>query len=268
LAENRGKLAGSMPKRRKQSNDDIVVDMPVSNSGGVSDVREPMSWTEDEQRVVITKVFAVFESTTLRNCHSGNVGVGGTVTVMGLVSILRALTLDDEGSTVFDFGCGFGRVLLSALALGFNGAYGCELPDNDPQRIVFEAVKAKVTLPPNSKLFCKWLGQDILDLELPDQLWHQISAVYSFWCGMDLPVQNRILELCKEKFINIRSLAVYRTREWPTPESGMMSLRAFPQGPQHLMLPFPTSPGSSQQRATPKNLDAFQDHPNPKCGLW
>ncbi len=53
------------------------------------------------------------------------------------------------------------------------------------------------------------------------------TPMYSF-CGMDLPVQNRILELCRERLISVRSVSVYpslyrTTREWPTPESVMMT---------------------------------------------
>jgi SAM-dependent methyltransferase len=171
-------------------------------------------WRKDPTLIKVDRIFKILKSVTMGCCHGGVSGMNGSVRPTSLIKIVSAL--GHHGGMFFDFGCGYGLVLLVALAMGFNIATGCELPVNSAQRIGFEATKAAIAAYPAAY----WLGQDILQLNLPLQTLEQISSAYAFWVGMPKPVQRCILDLCRSSFINIRSIAVFLDRKWPKPNNG------------------------------------------------
>ncbi len=78
------------------------------------------------------------------NCHSQAVaGIGGTAPAATKVVILRDLKkAHGMGGTLFDVGCGFGHFIFAALQMGYEGACGCDLPENQVQCAALTAAKA------------------------------------------------------------------------------------------------------------------------------
>jgi hypothetical protein len=173
-------------------------------------------WSEQEQIQSVKDVHSVLRGKTLGNFHSGVVGTGGTMRPTSLVRILRALMHPvGEGGSIFDVGCGFGPVILAAMKTGFRSGYGCELPGNIMQRSVFEDARHGLGLDQQTTNGpSDWISSDVLDLNLPLYLRLLITAVFSFWNGLDAAAQLRVLELCRDTFINVRALAVYWTPGW------------------------------------------------------
>ena len=63
------------------------------------------------------------------------------------------------GSNFVDFGAADGRAMLSAWVSGAGSVVGFELPDNKSQKLVFDAVLAR--LPHRAISSTKWLASDI-----------------------------------------------------------------------------------------------------------
>ena len=147
-------------------------------------------------------------------CHSGVQGVSGSLRQGSLLKVLDALSTN--GGHLVDFGCGFGRVLLAALAHGYHSATGWEFVENETQRVAFELTKAKFHTYSNAY----WIGQDILTLVPTLELRGQVTSAYAFWVGFPKPVQLRILDLCRSAFTNICSVALFLDRKWRKPEQG------------------------------------------------
>ena len=164
----------------------------------------------------VKRIFKTLNTVTMGCCHSGIAGVCGSVRPTSLIRVLSAL--GPKGGHLVGFGCGFGRVLLSAIAMGFHGATGWELAENVAQHVAFEATKAKLS---QDYAAASWLGQDILNLDLSSQFCGQVTSAYAFWVGFPEPVQHRILDFCRSAFTNICSVAVFLDRKWPKPEKGM-----------------------------------------------
>jgi hypothetical protein len=87
----------------------------------------------------VKRIFKTLNTVTMGCCHSGIAGVCGSVRPTSLIRVLSAL--GPKGGHLVDFGCGFGRVLLSAIAMGFHGATGWELAENVAQHVAFEQPK-------------------------------------------------------------------------------------------------------------------------------
>ena len=182
-----------------------------------------MPWSEREQIQSVHEVHSILKRITCGNVHSGMVGVGGTMRPTSLIRIFRALMHPvGEGGNLFDVGCGFGPVILSAMKTGFQSAYGCELPDNIAQRGVFEIARHGLGLDRQTTNGpSDWISSDVLDLDVPVYLRHIITAVFCFWCGLDASAQLRVLELCRVTFINVWAVAVYWAKGW-TKEDGIV----------------------------------------------
>ena len=86
--------------------------------------------------------------------------------------------------------------------------------------------KAKAWLGISPDDLCEWIGSDVLNLILSEHLSRRITAVYSFWNGLSGAAQLQTLELCR-KLVNVRSVAVYRTKGWSTPVAGMAAYTAI-----------------------------------------
>ena len=168
--------------------------------------------------IELKRIFQVLNTITMGCCHSGVKGVSGSLRQGSLLKVLNALSTN--GGHLVDFGCGFGRVLLSALAHGFHGATGWEFVENETQRVAFELTKAK--FPAYSD--ASWIGQDILTLDPTLELCGQVTSAYAFWVGFPKPVQLRILDLCGSSFNNICSVAVFLDSKWRKPKQGMVIL--------------------------------------------
>jgi hypothetical protein len=160
------------------------------------------------------RIFQTLNTITMGCCHSGVKGVSGSIRPLSLFTVLTAL--GSAGGHLVDFGCGFGRVLLAALATGFRGSTGWEFVENESQRVAFESTKAKL----HAYSDATWIGEDILTLEPTLELCGQVTSAYAFWVGFPKPVQLRILEICRLEFTNICSVAVFLDRKWPKPERG------------------------------------------------
>jgi hypothetical protein len=164
----------------------------------------------------------------MRNCHSAVAGIGGTARAATKVAILRDLKkAHGVGGTVFDVGCSFGHFMLAALQMGYEGACGCDLPENHIQCAALTNAKAWLGIAPDD--VCEWIGSDVTNLILPERLSRRITAVYSFWNGLSPAAKHRTLELCRT-LVNVRSAAVYRTKGWSTPVAGIAvySLSIYP----------------------------------------
>jgi len=62
-----------------------------------------------------------------------------------------------------------------------------------------------------------WISKDINELaELPDGT---ASSAFSFWVGIPLTTQEKILSLCAAS-LSIRSVCVFRDSKWRAPEDG------------------------------------------------
>ena len=153
------------------------------------------------------------------NCHSAVAGIGGTARAATKVAILRDLKkAHGVGGMVFDVGCSFGHFMLAALQMGYKGACGCDLPENHVQCAALTEAKARLGISPDE--ICEWIGSDVTNLVLPERLSRRITAVYSFWNGLSPAAQFQTLDLCR-KLVNVRSVAVYRTKGWLTPVAGI-----------------------------------------------
>lgn len=126
------------------------------------------------------------------------------------------------GGTLLDIGCGFGHILLAALQIGYNGACGCELPDNQVQCAVFAEAKTRLGISEDD--LCEWIGCDVTNLVLPERISRRITAVYSFWNGLVPAAQAATLDLCR-RLVNVRSVAVYRAKGWSTPDKGIKPIQ-------------------------------------------
>ena len=168
----------------------------------------------------LKRIFQTLGTITMGCCHSGVKGVSGSIRPTSLFYVLTALSLGSTGGHLVDFGCGFGRVLLAALAYGFCRSTGWEFVENKTQRVAFELTKTKLLA------YCDatWIGQDILTLVPTLELCGEVTSAYAFWVGFPKPVQLRILELCRSSFTNICSVAVFLDSKWRKAEQGTVIL--------------------------------------------
>ena len=164
------------------------------------------------------RIFRTLMTITMGCCHSGVKCVGGSIRPLSLFNVLTAL--GSTGGHLVDFGCGFGRVLLAALAMGFRSSTGWEFVENESQRVAFELTKTKLLAYSDAT----WIGQDILTLDPTLELCGEVTSAYAFWVGFPKPVQLRILDLCRSAFTNICSVAVFLDIKWRKPEQGTDSI--------------------------------------------
>ena len=219
--------------------------LPCTRTGPI----EVAPFTEAEQTDAVEKVHSALDRVTLGNNHGAVVGIGGTARTGTKVKVIRALlAAHGEGGTLFDVGCGFRHMMLAALTTGFDGACGCDLPDNAVQRQIIDSAKAQLRIDPDT--LCEWIGTNVMELVLPERLSRRITAVYSFWNGIGPDPQRRTLELCRDTLVNVRSVAVYLDKGW-TPTTGMAAIQftfsiMIPSITQSLIVFFTTSSCSSQ----------------------
>ncbi len=159
----------------------------------------------------------------------GVVAMNGNLRPTSLVRVLRALK--PEKSDFLDFGAGDGRVLHAAMASRASTAKGFELPANKAHKFVFDAVGKELHSDASSILStlrvawsnAEWCSQDIDSIRrIPGnsrRMPGNSQCVYSFWVGMPLQTQTRILRLSAQSPA-VKAIAVFRDRKWPKPESG------------------------------------------------
>jgi len=140
-------------------------------------------------------------------------GVNGSIRPSCLANIFSSLGVD--GCEFLDFGAGDGRVLIASISKGATKAYGYELPENGSHRLVLNAVLKYTEHDAISRL--QWISQDINHLfELPGSA----SCAFSFWVGIPLATQEKILHLCAASPM-INSLAVFKDMKWRQPDDGL-----------------------------------------------
>ena len=140
-------------------------------------------------------------------------GLNGSIRPSCLDKVLSALQVN--GRVFIDFGAGDGRALVASLLKGAAGAHGYEMPANEAHRFVLDAVLSKC--PEDMITRVHWISKDIDELsELPEG---SASCAFSFWVGIPLDTQEKILHLCAASF-SIRSVCVFRDSKWREPEDG------------------------------------------------
>ena len=140
-------------------------------------------------------------------------GLNGSIRPSCLDKVLSALQVN--GRVFIDFGAGDGRALVASLLKGAAGAHGYEMPANEAHRFVLDAVLSKC--PEDMITRVHWISKDIDELsELPEG---SASCAFSFWVGIPLDTQEKILHLCAASF-SIRSVCVFRASKWREPEDG------------------------------------------------
>jgi hypothetical protein len=140
-------------------------------------------------------------------------GVNGSIGLSCLDKVLVALQVN--GREFIDFGTGDGRVLVASLLIGATSAYGYELAANKAHQYVLSA--AISNYPEDVIRRVHWISKDIDELsELPEG---SASCAFSFWVGIPLDTQEKILHLCAASF-SIRSVCVFRDSKWREPEDG------------------------------------------------
>jgi hypothetical protein len=167
------------------------------------------------------RVAAVYK--VMKKCgdgaDGGMVGVNGSVTASSLVKILKSIHAHDH--VLVDLGAGDGRVMLAALAVGADTAVGFELPENSSYKLLFCAARRMVQRNlqgiPADWSRAEWTPRDIDALETFEC---NPYCVFSFWVGMPLNTQQRILFLCNS-CLSVKEFAVFRDRKWTRPEQGL-----------------------------------------------
>jgi hypothetical protein len=159
----------------------------------------------------------------------GVVGINGSLRPTSLMRILRVLKV--KNCDVLDLGAGDGRVLYAAMAGGADNALGFELPENKAHKFVFDAVNKMLHSDTTSILStctvawskAEWSPRDIDCMRrIPANSRRtpgNSQRVYTFWVGMPLKTQLRILTLCAQS-PTVRAIAVFRDRKWPNPDAG------------------------------------------------
>jgi hypothetical protein len=148
----------------------------------------------------------------------GGVGVNGSVRASSLFKILEKIHARDH--VFLDLGAGDGRVMLAALAIGADTAVGFELPENSSYKLLFCAARRMLQTRLEQIAVdwsrAEWTPRDIDALET---LECNPYCIFSFWVGMPLFTQQRILFLCNS-CLSVKEFAVFRDRKWPTPQHG------------------------------------------------
>ena len=149
----------------------------------------------------------------------GGTGVNGSVNSSGLIKNLNSLHV--RNADVFlDLGSGDDRVILAALAMGANTSFGFELPQNISYSLLFNAAQSMLqtrsSREPVDWSRGPWTPCDIDELSTFECNSH---CIFSFWVGMPLYTQNRILVLCNS-CLSVKEFAVFCDRKWQRPQQG------------------------------------------------
>ena len=147
---------------------------------------------------VVGKFFRIYRKIT-GGADGSVAGLNGSIRPLDLVRILGALEI--QGREFIDFGAGDGRVLVSAILGSATKASGYELPENRAHRTILHAVLRSIEKETDSgveffEAAVHWIGRDINRLLSIPSCPSSQSCIYSFWVGMPLPTQEKILLLC------------------------------------------------------------------------
>jgi hypothetical protein len=170
---------------------------------------------------VVGRIFRIYKKIT-GGADGSVAGLNGSIRPLDLVRILGALEI--QGRKFIDFGAGDGRVLVSAILGSATKASGYELPENKAHRTILQAVLRYIEKETDSgveffEAAVHWIGRDIDRLQSIPSCPSSQSCIYSFWVGMPLPTQKKILLLCASSQ-NVSALAVFRDRKWRDPDQG------------------------------------------------
>jgi hypothetical protein len=146
----------------------------------------------------------------------GNIdGVDGSLSPGALTRAFGLLGVDGHTVAV-DLGAGAGRPVLAAALLGAREAVGIELPVNQGQKMIFDAVRSRLAELPGALTGlaerCRLEMADINDLAaLPPGA----SVAFTFWVGMH-PATRRHILLLAARCPTLRALAVFKTSDFGT----------------------------------------------------
>jgi hypothetical protein len=117
-----------------------------------------------------------------KGCSGNVIGVDGTLNWPS--SARMAVALRVEGRNAIDFGCGNGRFMAMALAMGAYGVSGIELPQNVAQQLIFCAVLEEMLLDlagfQLTGLNAEWIPLDIDKVHCPGSFFFFSSINYGF----------------------------------------------------------------------------------------
>jgi len=108
------------------------------------------------------------------------------------------------------------------MRLGAESATGYELEANKGHLFAFDAVRAS----PEFKQVCTKGGKAVIcwhDIDLLELLPWGSRSVYSFWVGMPLQTQERILDLAT-RCPTVQAVAVYRDSKWTSSSDVLAAL--------------------------------------------
>jgi hypothetical protein len=189
----------------------------------------------------IVAVFAWYR--IFGGADGGNEGLNGSLNANGLFEIFMFLSI--VGQRVVDFGIGEGRVAASAIAFGAHSAFGYDFPANFAHSLNFSQVLDRMAQerPENENITDRgaWYGINIdtvgaynsFPADLPqivyvhymqiESLRFSPTRAFSFWVGMPVDTQERILDLVAN-CLTIEALVVFRARDWKLPAHGIFDL--------------------------------------------
>ncbi len=190
-----------------------------------------IAWEEHE----IQRIYRLYRKLS-NGCDGKHVGLGGSLSSKSMALIVRAMNI--FGSNFVDFGAADGRAMLSAWAAGAGSVVGFELPDNMAQKLVFDAVLAR--LPHRAIRRVNWLASDIdmviirhvpVSVQPPILIFHYFfwqmtkipkgsDSAFAFWVGMPYSTQVGILDLCAG-CPTMETITVFRDRKWNMPDAGI-----------------------------------------------
>ena len=90
-------------------------------------------------------------------CDGKSVGFGGSLSPGSMARLFGVV--DMYGIRSVDMGAGDGRFMVAAMANGAGSAIGYELPENLPQKLIFDAVSSR--LPLRTTKSGEWIAKDI-----------------------------------------------------------------------------------------------------------
>jgi hypothetical protein len=119
----------------------------------------PRAEQSNMHRLGAAAVFREYRRASAEGADSGVIGFNGSVNPSSTNTLLRESGANDE--TIFDFGAGDGKFLISAAAIGAKQRIGVEYADNIGHKLLFDAVVQRIERSHNLSLSIEWVGNDI-----------------------------------------------------------------------------------------------------------
>ncbi len=109
-------------------------------------------------RLGAAAVFREYRRASAGGADSSVIGFNGSVNPSSTNGLLREFAKDE---TIFDFGAGNGKFLISAAAVGSKQAIGVGYANIIGRKLLFDAVVQRIERIHNLSLSVEWVGNDI-----------------------------------------------------------------------------------------------------------